>query len=925
MKRYFLLVLVFSYSLNTFGQNSGPIIDNKWTLESLNEIIDINSLSDEMLVPPTLQKQSMPGEVKAQFNQNLGSGLFLFDDTTDPSSSLLEIKVDNDIWKYLLSRGHYTIALKTLTNRIYSKFEDDFDFIFFVLNIPENNSVINSLGFYGMNIHVSNDIQGVGVDIADETALWGSSGKLKSVIYFPYYNAILNGPALHELSHNWAAFICPTYDQNNVNYNGHWGVSNGGGQLGGFKYVRKVQEKVDGVEGKTLYQASVSSDEKNADGSFKYGGFGVNANGGNSLPYSDIELYLMGLKSSQELRNESFTLEVYSGNSYDMEGAYPFSEGYFYSTMVTHYSIDDIIAKNGKRIPDVTSSQKQFKILTVAITPEEATDSFHPEIIQSVEWFTGAENDQTYPSIYNFRQATNNVGSLIANNISNSYKNNDDDIVERGGLDNLTWVLDADWELTISGAGMMTEGARSDYYPWYKYRDMIRALTIEEGVTSIGGYAFLSYALLNSINIPSSVVAIGKYAFSNCLKLYKIDVNTNNAYYSSENGVLFNKSKTRLIQYPNAVVQDYVIPSSVDTIDALSFSNCLLTSVVIPKNVTSIVMSDYAEESTPFYQCPNLTKIEVDPTNIFYSSEDGVLFNKDKTRLLQFPAGKSSNNYLIPSSVINLGSNCFSYSRKLISLIIPNSVINIEEDAFFYCDALASIIIPKSVAYIGSACFGYCNNLINIEVDDSNIYYASDNGVLLNRNRTKLIQCPPGKTGEYIVPSTVDSIGSLAFYSGRLSSLVIPGSVSYIDANALINGCSVLGTITVKRNIPPVVSSDIFPSTPTSSIYLFVPKGSSQKYANADGWKYFDIREMDNLVGNTKIADQWDIRVSYNDPVLTINTPFAEIINIYSFNGTLLYKIKKQIGQVTFPLGNISKNEVIVVQGSSGWTKKIVK
>lgn len=76
-----------------------------------------------------------------------------------------------------------------------------------------------------------------------------------------------------------------------------WGFSNAGGQLGGAKYMRIVKENCGGIIGKIRYQGSMEPD-LNENGSFKYGGFGLNTNGGNSLPYSDIELYIMGMKST---------------------------------------------------------------------------------------------------------------------------------------------------------------------------------------------------------------------------------------------------------------------------------------------------------------------------------------------------------------------------------------------------------------------------------------------------------------------------------------------------------------------------------------------------------------------------------------------------------------------------------------------------
>ena len=380
---------------------------------------------------------------------DLGDGLFLLGNDDDPSNSLLEAKISASQWSSLITGN--TNVLRNISNLAYDKFKDDFDFIFFVLNTPYDQNIINSLGYVGINFGISNQIQGLGLSAYNLASSWGSAGKLKSSMFFPYYDAILLGPALHELCHNWAAFICPTYAPDNSRYDGHWGISNAGGQLGGFKYVRVVEHNSGGVPGKTLYQASFSSNETNPDGSFKYPGFGVNANRGNSARYSDIELYLMGLNSAQDLRNAGFTLDIYSGNDYHYDGPLSFSNGYFYSTIKTSYTIDDIIAQNGVRIPDVSTSQKQFKVLTIAITSETASDDYCADIIENVGWFAGAIDDVTNQGwVYNFRQATYNTSSLTVENIINSLKQT---IAKPGDINGDGKVDAADLSMLIADFG----------------------------------------------------------------------------------------------------------------------------------------------------------------------------------------------------------------------------------------------------------------------------------------------------------------------------------------------------------------------------------------------------------------------------------------------------------------------------------------
>ncbi|SDD10231.1 choice-of-anchor D domain-containing protein [Niabella drilacis] len=354
----------------------------------------------------------------------------LLNSADDPDSRLVEYVVPASQYQGLINSSTFQMEIQLITKLIYEKVNDDFDFIFYVLDKPESSGVVNQLGFYGINISITNNVQGIGKGIYSNSSSWGSAGKLKSVMFFPIYDAIHRGPALHELCHNWAAYLCPTYAPDGSRYDGHWGVSNADGQLGGFKYVRTVEQNSGGVAGKTKYQASFSP-ATNPDGSFT-SGFGVNANGGNYPVYSDIELYAMGMKSAQDLRNSNFRLNIYTGCSYDNT----FGAGYFWSTGITSYTIDDLIAAKGQRVPDASSSQKNFKVLTVVLTAESETVHHYTDIVKGISWLSGAANDNSYPgwAISNFRKATGGVGSLLTTGVKNSWKTPTQSVVKKVSL-----------------------------------------------------------------------------------------------------------------------------------------------------------------------------------------------------------------------------------------------------------------------------------------------------------------------------------------------------------------------------------------------------------------------------------------------------------------------------------------------------------
>lgn len=151
---------------------------------------------------------------------------------------------------------------------------------------------------------------------------------------------------------------------------------------------------------------------------------------------------------------------------------------------------------------------------------------------------------------------------------------------------------------------------------------------------------------------------------------------------------------------------DIVFPDSLTSIGAAAFTNCSsLTSIKIPKNLTMI--SDNA-----FYDCSNLSEFIVDSDNPSFSSEDGVLFDKDKETLLRCPA-KKSGIYIVPNGIKSVGNDAFDNCENLTSIIIPDSVTTIDYGAFSNCTSLTSITIPKSVTSIGDFVFSH-NGLTDI-------------------------------------------------------------------------------------------------------------------------------------------------------------------------------------------------------------------
>ena len=302
-------------------------------------------------------------------------------------------------------------------------------------------------------------------------------------------------------------------------------------------------------------------------------------------------------------------------------------------------------------------------------------------------------------------------------------------------------------------------------------------------VTCIGNGAFGWCKSLTGVTIPDSVTSIGGSAFYGCTSLTSVTIPDS---VTSIGGSAFGNCKS---------LTNMTIPDSVTLIGNGAFLGCTsLTSVTIPDSVTSI-------GERAFSECTSLTSVT------------------------------------IPDSVTSIGEQAFSECTSLTSVTIPDSVTSIGEQAFSECTSLTSVTIPDSVTSIGDGAFASCTSLTGIWVAEGNNDYSSDaSGVLFNKDKITLVQCP-GTFREYTIPDSVTSIGEQAFMGcSSLTSVTIPDSVTSIHWGAFYD-CTSLTSVTIPDSVTSIGAWAFRDCTSLTDVY----------YAGSEAqWKAISISSNGN-------------------------------------------------------------------------------
>ena len=349
--------------------------------------------------------------------------------------------------------------------------------------------------------------------------------------------------------------------------------------------------------------------------------------------------------------------------------------------------------------------------------------------------------------------------------------------------DNMTWELDSDGTLMISGTGEMWDFSTETKAPWENYRTSIKSVVINDWVTSIGNSAFSGCDKLTNVKIGNKITLIGSFSFSKCSDLTSVAIP--DSVTRIESGAFSYCSSLASI----------TIPDSVTSIGDHAFWDCSsLTSVTIPNSLE--IISSYA-----FGWCENLKTVTIPDT--VTRIDAGAFFVCDSLMSVTIPdsvttiGNNAFNNcrnlmsVTLPDSITSIEAAVFSSCQSLTSITIPDRVTSIGNYAFFGCD-LKSVTIPDSVTNLGKCAFGDCISLMGVAIPD---------GIMSIKDET-FSNCLSLES--VTIPNGVTSIGDSAFANcEKLESIDIPNSVTSIGSGAFA-GCISLKSLALPKGLAVV-------------------------------------------------------------------------------------------------------------------------
>lgn len=373
--------------------------------------------------------------------------------------------------------------------------------------------------------------------------------------------------------------------------------------------------------------------------------------------------------------------------------------------------------------------------------------------------------------------------------------------------DHVNWVLDDEGTLIITGSGDMEDYGDWIYVPWYEYRETIKTVVLNEGVTSIGGYAFYGLSALTGITVAETVEKIGDAAFYGCASISEIPLPETLESIGDE--AFYGCAK---------LAGELVLPETLTYIGDGAFKNCrkLVGSVTVPAGVEEL-------GDGVFYGCTGLNEIVL---------EEGITSIGDDA----FNGCSGLTDVRIPDSVVSIGDGAFSGCVDLLSVTLPETleslgkgafygcfsleeiqipagITAIGDETFYGCIALTEVVLPDTVEAIGDYAFGSCISLAEITLPAGEVELGE--GIFADCSALTEVEIPTGMTAigdgmfagcldleTVLIADSVTEIGSNAFNSCvTLSDIVLPEGLTVLGDSAFYGCESLEGSFAVPEGV----------------------------------------------------------------------------------------------------------------------------
>lgn len=378
------------------------------------------------------------------------------------------------------------------------------------------------------------------------------------------------------------------------------------------------------------------------------------------------------------------------------------------------------------------------------------------------------------------------------------------------------WYL-IDGTLTICGFHSMSNYSETNKTPWTGLK--VTKIVVEN-ISTIGNYAFAGLSEVTEITLPTTVYEIGDYAFKNCTGLKSVEIPDSLELGIISEGMFYGCTSLETIKLPDNIreienyafancksLRSFIVPKDVTqisegtflnceslsnitlgneitAIESSAFAGCGLTEIQLPSGITSISEEAFAGNkfteiiipsgvsklgAGAFSGCELLQSISVEENNNNFSASNGVLYDKVGTTLLLCPGGKEGS-YTLPRRTTKIAESAFKDCKKITELILPSGLTTIGGKAFSGMN-LTNIEIPAELERLSPDAFAYCSKLTEITVDEENTVFAAADGVLCDKNKEKVLVCPPGLE-KIVLSEKIKSIEAGAITAGEKEQVI---------------------------------------------------------------------------------------------------------------------------------------------------------